>query len=97
MRRPVDLSAVKRIQLRGRASAEFRVEMLNALNSPYFNPNVATGVVSGFNQLSTPTYEGAAGIPLANPTTTTADNFRFTSLLGDNQSRVIQLVWRFSW
>ena len=92
-----DLSAVKRIQLRGRASAEFRVEMLNALNSPYFNPNVATGVVSGFNQLSTPTYEGAAGIPLANPTTTTADNFRFTSLLGDNQSRVIQLVWRFSW
>ena len=92
-----DLSAVKRIQLRGRASAEFRVEMLNALNSPYFNPNVAMGVVSGFNQLSTPTYEGAVGIPLANPTTTTADNFRFTSLLGDNQSRVIQLVWRFSW
>jgi hypothetical protein len=92
-----DLSAVKRVQLRGRMSAEFRVEMLNALNSPYFNPNVNTTTVGGFSQFLTPTYEGAAGVPLANPTTTSADNYRLITLLGDNQSRVIQLVWRFSW
>jgi hypothetical protein len=92
-----DLSAVKRVQLRGRMSAEFRVEMLNALNSPYFNPNVNTTTVGGFSQFLTPAYEGAAGIPLANPTTSSADNYRLTTLLGDNQSRVIQLVWRFSW
>jgi hypothetical protein len=92
-----DLSAVKRVQLRGRMSAEFRVEMLNALNAPYFNPNVNTTTVGGFTVFNTPTYEGAAGVPLANSATTSADNFRLTTLLGDNQSRVIQLVWRFSW
>jgi hypothetical protein len=92
-----DLSAVKRIQLRGRTSAEFRVEMLNALNSPYFNPNVNNTTTGGFTQQFTPTYEGAAGIPLTNSTTTSVDNYRLTTLLGDNQSRVIQLVWRFSW
>ena len=92
-----DLSAVKRVQLRGRTSAEFRVEMLNALNSPYFNPNVNTTTVGGFTQLLTPAYEGAAGVPLANATTTSSDNYRLTTLLGDNTSRVIQLVWRFSW
>ena len=58
-----DLSAVKRIQLRGRSSAEFRVEMLNALNSPYFNPNVNSTTVGGFTQQFTPTYEGALGRP----------------------------------
>jgi hypothetical protein len=92
-----DLSAVKRIQLRGRSSAEFRVEMLNALNSPYFNPNVNNTTVAGFTQQFTPTYEGALGAPLTNSTTTSTDNSRLTTLLGDNQSRVIQLVFRFSW
>jgi hypothetical protein len=92
-----DLSAVKRIQLQGRTSAEFRVEMLNALNSPYFNPNVNTTTVAGFTQQFTPTYEGALGAPLTNSTTTSTDNSRLTTLLGDNQSRVIQLVFRFSW
>jgi hypothetical protein len=58
-----DLTAVKRIQLRGRQSAEFRVEMLNAFNAPYFNPNVNNTTVGGFTLLNTPAYEGAAGIP----------------------------------
>jgi hypothetical protein len=91
-----DLTAVKRIQLRGRQSAEFRVEMLNALNKPYFNPNVNNTTVGGFTLLNTPTYEGAAGIPLANATTTSVDNFRLINLLGDNTARVIQLVFRYS-
>jgi hypothetical protein len=37
------------------------------------------------------------GAPLINSTTTSTDNYRLTTLLGDNQSRVIQLVFRFSW
>jgi hypothetical protein len=81
-----DLSAVKRVQLRGRMSAEFRVEMLNALNSPYFNPNVNTTTVGGFSQFLTPAYEGAAGIPLANPTTTSADNYRLTTLVATTRA-----------
>jgi hypothetical protein len=92
-----DLSAVKRVQLHGRQSAEFRVEMLNALNKPYFNPNVNTTTVGGFTQSLTPTYEGSLGIPLANSTTTSVDNFRLTNLLGDNTARVIQLLFRYSW
>jgi hypothetical protein len=91
-----DLTAVKRIQLGGRQSAEFRVEMLNAFNAPYFNPNVNNTTVGGFTLLNTPAYEGAAGIPLTNSTTTSVDNFRLTNLLGDNTSRVIQLVFRYS-
>jgi hypothetical protein len=33
-----DLSAVKRFDIRGRLNAEFRAEMLNAFNHPYFTP-----------------------------------------------------------
>jgi len=91
-----DLTAVKRIQLRGRQSAEFRVEMLNAFNKPYFNPNVNNTTVGGFTQSFTPTYEGAQGIPLTNSLTTSTDNFRLINLLGDNTARVIQLVFRYS-
>jgi len=33
-----DLSAVKRTQLIGRSNLEFRAEMLNAFNHPWFTP-----------------------------------------------------------
>jgi hypothetical protein len=33
-----DIAAVKRIEIRGRVNAEFRAEMLNAFNHPYFTP-----------------------------------------------------------
>ena len=33
-----DLSAVKRVSLVGRITGEFRAEMLNAFNHPYFTP-----------------------------------------------------------
>jgi hypothetical protein len=33
-----DISAVKRFEIRGRVNAEFRAEMLNAFNHPYFTP-----------------------------------------------------------
>lgn len=48
-----DLSAVKRIPLKGRVNAEFRAELLNAFNTPWFNPvtgvSPATGVSSNYN------------------------------------------------
>jgi hypothetical protein len=37
-----DLSAVKRVKLRGRLSFEFRGEMLNAFNHPNFDPVIST-------------------------------------------------------
>ena len=33
-----DLSAVKRIPIKGRVNVEFRAELLNAFNTPWFNP-----------------------------------------------------------
>ena len=94
-----DLSAVKRVRIRGNVSAEMRIEMLNALNSPYFNPASTAGQPLGMSwntfgpngptQASTPTSNAVAGA--------SADSFRLTQLLGDNQSRIIQLVWRVRW
>jgi hypothetical protein len=37
-----DLSAVKRTQIAGRVNFEFRAEMLNAFNTPWFTPVVST-------------------------------------------------------
>jgi hypothetical protein len=37
-----DLSAVKRVPIKGRVNAEFRAEFLNAFNTPYFLPTVST-------------------------------------------------------
>jgi hypothetical protein len=88
-----DLSAVKRTALVGGATFEFRAEMLNAFNKPYFTP------VTGFTQtqLSGGGFEGENGIPLINAVTTSANNFRLTSLLGDNTARIVQLVARVTW
>ena len=92
-----DLSVVKRFRLNGRTSAEFRVEMLNAFNQPYFMPDQTNQTAPGFTTSRQAAYEGALGVPLANAITTTSDDFRLRDLLGDNVSRVIQLVWRVSW
>ena len=38
------------------------------------------------------------GTAINNPVgSTNVDNYRLTTLLGDNQSRIIQLVWRVRW
>jgi len=93
-----DLSAVKRFRIRGSVSFEFRAELLNAFNKPYFNPASTAGVPLG---LSSPlsTFQGPGnGTFIANTATgTSADSFRLTSLLGDNTSRTAQLVWRVRW
>ena len=38
-----DLSAVKRLQIKGRVNAEFRAEFLNAFNTPWFTPVLGIG------------------------------------------------------
>jgi hypothetical protein len=98
-----DLSLVKRVAIRGRVSAEFRAELLNAFNKPYFNPGSTAGIPLGMSTGYTNAV--TVGGPLANTGTpvsnaiagTSADSFRLTQLLGDNTSRIAQLVWRVRW
>ena len=95
-----DLGVVKRVRISGRFTFEFRAEMLNALNSPYFNPASAggtpLGVTSVFNNPQGPV--AGSGAPIGNTLgATNVDNYRLTTLLGDNQSRIVQLVWRLRW
>jgi len=96
----LDLGISKRFRVVKSITFEFRGEMLNALNKPYFNPASAGGTPLGFTTTVTspagPTASG--GTPTANTTAATnVDNYRLTALLGDNQARVIQLVWRVRW
>lgn len=94
-----DLSAVKRVKVHGSWSAEFKVEMLNALNSPYFNPASTAGTPLGM----TTSFTGPGGPVFTGTPTTNAsagssvDSFRLTNTLGDNQARIIQVIWRVRW
>jgi hypothetical protein len=95
-----DIGISKKFDLPGRFVFEFRGEMLNAFNEPYFNPASAGGTPLGFNTAVTSPAGPLAtgGTPTANTTGATAvDNYRITALLGDNTSRVTQLVWRLRW
>jgi hypothetical protein len=94
---------VKRVKIHGDVNFEFRAEMLNALNSPYFNIASTGGQPLGI----TTSYYGPGGpyanfnngsYPAGNAVVgASADSFRLTGLLGDNTSRIIQLVWRVRW
>jgi len=94
-----DLVAAKRVKVTGRWSAEFRVEMLNALNSPYFNPASTAGTPLGISApFTAPGGPILTGTPIMNSSAgTSVDSFRMTALLGDNTSRIIQVVWRVRW
>jgi hypothetical protein len=94
---------VKRVNVHGSVNFEFRAEMLNAFNSPYFN--IAS---TGGQPLGVTTSYYAPGGPYANfnngsypaanaVSGTSADSYRLTTLLGDNTSRIIQLVFRVRW
>jgi hypothetical protein len=95
----LDLGISKKFDLPGRFTFEFRGEMLNALNEPYFNPASTAGVPLGFTSTVTQPNGPAAGRTATANTTgaTSIDNYRLTELLGDNQSRIVQLVWRVRW
>jgi hypothetical protein len=96
-----DLSAVKRVRIHGDVNFEFRVEMLNAFNSPYFSPASAGGVpvgLSSFFYAPNGPVGTTNGTIQNNPTgATSADGYRLSALLGDNTARIIQLVWRVRW
>jgi glutamine synthetase type III len=88
------------VRIHNSITFEFRAEMLNALNDPYFNSANTTGTPLGITSLFTaPGGPVAAnGTPLINSVAgTSADSFRLTSLLGDNTARIVQLVWRVRW
>jgi hypothetical protein len=95
-----DIGASKRVTIHGPVTFEFRAEMLNAFNKPYFNPaNTAgtpLGMTTAFTQPGGPVANN--GTPLINSVAgSSADSFRLTQLLGDNTARIIQLVWRVRW
>jgi hypothetical protein len=95
-----DMSIVKRMRIHGRVTFEFRGEFLNAFNSPYFNP-AATVSGQALGLTSNVTAPGGpiqTGTPYSNTTAgNSADSFRLIQLLGDNTSRIIQLVFRVRW
>jgi hypothetical protein len=96
----LDLGISKKFREVKSLTFEFRAEMLNALNQPYFNPASNGGTPLGFTTNATnpggPVATG--GTPIYNTTAATnVDNYRLTALLGDNQARIVQLVWRVRW
>ena len=103
-----DLGAGKKFRIHGSLSFEFRGEMLNVFNKPYFNPGApnapqsTAGLPLGMTNTYSTTGTGGplatVGTPLGNPTAgSSVDSFRLTSLLGDNTARVTQLIWRVRW
>jgi hypothetical protein len=99
-----DIGASKRWKVHGPITFEFRAEMLNAFNKPYFNTANTRGTPLGFTTAFTapngPVAGGGGndGTPLINSVAgTSPDSFRLTQLLGDNTARIVQLVWRVRW
>jgi len=89
-----DIGASKRVTIHGPITFEFRAEMLNAFNKPYFNP--VLGLTTTYTAPAGPVANN--GTPLNNAVAgSSADSFRLTQLLGENSSRIIQLVWRVRW
>jgi hypothetical protein len=101
-----DLGAAKSFRIKGSVTFEFRGEFLNAFNKPYFNPGApnAPQSTAGLPLGMTNTYTAPGG-PIATAGTPTAnvsagssvDSYRLTQLLGDNQARIVQLIWRVRW
>ncbi len=73
-----DISIGKRTRIAGNVNFEFRAEMLNAFNHPWFEPQ------TGFD-------EDTAALSYNRQ-----DLFRVDSV-GENSSRIIQLVFRVNW
>ena len=87
-----DLGVAKRVRLVGRSTFEFRAEMLNAFNNPYFLP------VTGFTTFNFTGNGAGITIPITNAITTNANNFRLIDTASTRESaRIIQLVWRVTW
>jgi hypothetical protein len=96
-----DLSLIKRVRVKGNVNFEFRGELLNAFNTPYFDPAAAQtrGMPLGFTtNFTAPQGPFQTATPYSNSTAgNSSDSFRLTQLLGDNTSRIVQLVFRVRW
>jgi hypothetical protein len=103
-----DIGAGKKFRIKGNLSFEFRGEMLNVFNEPYFNPGAPNapqstaglplGMTNTFSTTGTGGPVATVGSPLGNSTAgSSVDSFRLTQLLGDNTSRLMQVVWRVRW
>jgi hypothetical protein len=101
-----DLGAAKRFKIKGSVTFEFRGEFLNAFNRPYFNPGAPNapqstaglplGMTTSYTSPGGPS--ATAGTPISNVSAgSSVDSFRLTNLLGDNQARIVQLIWRVRW
>lgn len=97
----LDLTLSKTFKLWGNVTFDFRGELLNATNTPYFNPAATDGTPLGMNTTFLQPGFGPRfgnGVPTSNTISgTSVDSFRLTQLLGDNQARIAQLVWRLRW
>jgi hypothetical protein len=83
-----DFSIVKRVPLAGNVRMEFRAELLNAFNTPWFE--AVTGNVNGPEGND---FTDFRETPLYN----SRDQFRLDGLNGTETSRVIQLISRITW
>jgi hypothetical protein len=77
-----DFSVVKRVPVAGNVRLEFRAELLNAFNKPWFEP------VTG---------NAEANLSVTSPIYNSRDEFRVTELAGGETSRIVQIVTRLSW
>ncbi len=80
-----DIGISKRVPIWSHASAEFRIDVLNAFNTVNFVP--VSGMVAGTTTANTNNRANGA-----NP-----DDYDVTTLTGSNNARVVQLVARFRW
>ena len=81
-----DLSLVKRVDIVGRISAEFRLDALNVLDSVNFTP--VSGMTSSTNNTNTEFNRQSGSAPA---------RYEVNALTGVNTARVLQLVSRIRW
>ena len=93
--------AVKQFKIRGTWSFEFRVEMLNALQQAVLQPGVDRWHPARLDATDTSRRPAARwqrrDADVNALAGSSVDSFRLTELLGDNQARIIQLIWRVRW
>ncbi|MGH9384248.1 MAG: carboxypeptidase regulatory-like domain-containing protein [Vicinamibacterales bacterium] len=80
-----DIGVAKRVRFVGQASAEFRIDVLNAFNNVNFVP--VSGMVNGVTTNNANNRANGA-----NP-----DDYDVTTLTGAETARVVSLVARFRW
>jgi len=81
-----DLSLVKRVDIVGRISAEFRLDALNVFDNVNFTP--VSGMTSSTNNTNTEFNRQSGSAPA---------RYEVNALTGVNTARVLQLVSRIRW